>query len=119
MGRLRKVANAFGLSISIIIRRVTYAITTFLGPNYIKLPLTENDVNDKVTHYFSVPQCLGVIDGTHIEIKQPSINSSEYINRKNRFSLNVQACCDYKYCFMDVVIKWPGWYRVFIWTSKS
>ena len=41
-GRLRKVANAFGLSrasCSIIIRQVSWAITTHLGPNYIKLPL--------------------------------------------------------------------------------
>ena len=45
--RLRKTANAIGLSrpcISVIVRRVTHAISLHLGHKYIKLPLTEDAV---------------------------------------------------------------------------
>ena len=113
-GRMRKTANAFGLArstVSIIIRRVCRIITEHLGPQLIRLPTTEAEVKDKVKKFsdrFHFPQCFGAVDGTHIDIKQPSCNATDFINRKSRYSLNVQACCDYNCEFMDVVVKWPG-----------
>ena len=113
-GRMRKTSNAFGLSrpsVSITIRRVCAAICEHLGPLFIRLPTTEAEVKEKTSQFFdrfSLPQCLGAVDGTHIEIKQPSRNATDFVNQKSRFSLNVQACCDCSCQFMDVVVKWPG-----------
>ena len=54
-GRLRKTANSFGISrasCSITICNVSYAITTYLGPDFIKLPLTEESVKEKGQQFY-------------------------------------------------------------------
>ena len=71
-GRLRKTANAFGTSrqvVSKIVKKVCRGITLHLGPKYIRLPATEEEVQDLVQGFYRAhgfPQCLGVLDGTHI-----------------------------------------------------
>ena len=73
--RYRKTTNAFGItraSISGIIRRVPYAVTTILGPKLIRLPSTEGELQELTDGYLEThrfPQCIGAIDGTHIEIE--------------------------------------------------
>ncbi|XP_012673802.2 putative nuclease HARBI1 [Clupea harengus] len=114
-GGLRKTANAFGVSrtsVSGIVRQTCKAIAIHLGEKYIKLPFTEPEAKDLVVGFHrahGLPQCLGAVDGTHVEFKPSSSSiSMDYVNSNGKPSLNVQAVCDYKYRFMDVVIKWPG-----------
>ena len=55
-------------TVSTIVRRVCHAISVVLGPKYIKLPQTEEDVKENVAQFYKkhgFPQCIGAIDGTH------------------------------------------------------
>ena len=108
--RYRKTTNAFGISrdlVSLIIRKVSKAIIEFLGRDYMKLPETVAGV-ENLTQKFLVhhgfPQCIGTIDGTHISISQPKQNV-DYINKKGFTSINAEALCNYRCCFLDVVMK--------------
>ena len=77
----------------------------------MSLPACENEIVKLVEKFYEAhgfPQCIGAINGTHIRIKKPISNPTDYINRKGTYSLNVQAAVYYKFCFFDVVVKWPG-----------
>ena len=111
---MRKVSNSFGIgqsTVLVMVREVTKTINVVMEDDYIKLPRTETDVKELAAKFFEAigfPQCLEAIEGTHVAIKRPSENATDFINRKGKHTLNIQAVADWKYCFMDVVIKWPG-----------
>ncbi|XP_052248750.1 putative nuclease HARBI1 isoform X1 [Dreissena polymorpha] len=55
-----------------------------------------------------IPNVLGAVDGTLVPILGPSENEEAYICRKGFHAINVQAVCDSRMNFIDVVAKWPG-----------
>ena len=90
--------------------------------DFVVFPKNELDLSKIKQEFFKIaemPNVIGAIDGTHIEIKTPNKDiESDFVNRKNRHSINVQAVCDAKLVFTNIVVKYPG--RVhdsFIWNN--
>ena len=57
---------------------------------------------------FGFPQCVGVIDGTHVPIIAPEEFAKDYFNRKGYYFVLMQALVDCNYCFTNIYIGWPG-----------
>ena len=107
-------ANTFGLAIcttSSVISQTCRVISQILGPKYIFLPRNEDEMRRRVAEFeakYGIIQAYGCIDGTHIPILRPVVDSQNYYCYKGFFSLNAQAICDYRGQFMDVECRWPG-----------
>ena len=57
----------------------------------------------------NIPQAVGAIDKTHIEINSPTWDSKiDYFNRKQRYSINTQAVVDSNLKFLDIATGYSG-----------
>jgi len=52
--------------------------------------------------------CIGAIDGTHIEVVVPKTELITHMNRKSKTSQNVLAICDFDLRFTFIIAGWPG-----------
>ena len=113
-GSLRMTANTFGVAVctlSVVLRKVCACITRELGPRYISLPTTEEEMHQlrkSMEDKFGFPQAFACIDGTHIPIKQPTENAHDFFSYKMKYTINVQGVCDCRGVFIDVDVRWPG-----------
>ena len=91
------------------INRFVSAICTH-SREFITLP--ENlSLEENYRGFYSMagfPRVCGCIDGTHIRILAPHDNPLDYINRKGFHSINIQAVCDHRGIFTNIVARWPG-----------
>ena len=66
----------------------------------------ENTKSPRFSPYFD--NCIGAIDGTHVNVVVPSTKVVQHMNRKGKTSQNVLAICDFDMRFTFVVLGWPG-----------
>ena len=92
-------ANTFGIhhcTLSKVVKEVCSVIVTYMVPKLIKLTNSQDEMLSKISEFeakFGMTQAFGCIEGTHIPLKTPTVNSQDYYNYKQFFSLNVQGVC--------------------------
>jgi len=77
----------------------------------IKFPLTRQELQELMDEFeeeYGIPQIVGAIDGCHIEINAPPDNHEDYFNRKQQYSVNLQAIVNCNLKFIHVSFGYRG-----------
>ena len=112
-GEYQTIGHLFGVArctVCVIVHDTCAAIVRILLTEYIQFP-TGNQLTSVIDGFktkFDVPQCAGAIDGSHIPVRPPAQNHTDYYNRKGWYSVILQAVVDHNYLFRDVMVGWPG-----------
>ena len=108
-------------TLSRIVTRVTDALAR-RARQFINFPFDDASL-DRIKEGFytdrhRIPNVLGVVDGSLVQIKAPSINEQAYVGRKGFHAINVQGVCTSDLKFTSIVSSWPGsTHDAFIWSN--
>ncbi|CAH2008231.1 unnamed protein product [Acanthoscelides obtectus] len=102
-----------GVSQATVSRTVDRVVNSIVAQSneWIKFPTTNHELTKAKRIWqtmYKFPTAIGVIDCTHIGILKPNRHGDEYINRKGKPTLKVQATCDAREMFTSVDVSWPG-----------
>ena len=108
----RLIAVKFGLTESMVhkaVRRVTSWLIS-ITKIFIRWPSAERQIQfaSEFAKKGGIDGVIGAIDGSHFNISALIQNPEDYVNRKSRHSLNLQAIVDPDMMFTDVYCGEPG-----------
>ena len=100
----RTIGHLFGVARSTVCSIVHETVKAIVFPSGRFLASTVDEFKKK----WNFPQCAGAIDGSHIPVRPPLLNHTDYYNRKGWYSVIIQAVVDSEYLFRDIYVGWPG-----------
>ncbi|XP_041464536.1 putative nuclease HARBI1 [Lytechinus variegatus] len=79
----------------------------------IKFPKSDGAVVEAIEGFYRIaqfPRVVGAIDCTHVGLHGCPLGEDEYVyvNRKGKYTLNVQLVCDSNFVITNVIARWPG-----------
>ncbi|KAH8009114.1 hypothetical protein HPB51_010312 [Rhipicephalus microplus] len=110
---LRDAALAFRVGIETarnIIHETCAVLWEVLSPEYMKTPSEEEwrEIADGFCNRWQFPNCVGAVDGKHIQTKCPRNGGSLYFNYKGTHFIVLMDVVDSQYLFRLVNVGAPG-----------
>ena len=105
--RLAYVTRIHETTLGKIIPEVCDAIYMAMREEFVKTPTTETEwlkVSNGFEHRWQFPNCLGAVDGKHVQIVPPPHSGSYYYNYKGNHSIVLMAVAnsDYEVIYADI-----------------
>lgn len=113
LDKYSSIADRFGISESTAccaVRNLLHFMNEYLLEELVVWPTAEEkrEIQDMYNELKRFPGIVGFIDGTHIQIKKPYVRGIDYYNRKDYYSIILQAVVREDMRFIDVYAGWPG-----------
>ena len=95
---LRVLGDAHGVSPATV-HRCIYRVVEVVNTNYFNQIIQFPENINNLPRLFQLktqslmPNVCGIVDGTHVNIRAPHQNSERFINRHDRYSINVMLVC--------------------------
>lgn len=88
---------------------LTTVYSNFYISSYLQTPNTEEwlEIAQQFEERWNFPNCIGALDGKHINIKAPKHSGSLYYKYKAMHSIVLMALADAKIIYMNIVFNRP------------